>query len=118
MSGREEAEQRDAPPASVERFDTAGTSAAAEVSHVRSSPRVPTATTPVTLQSLHNLLLEEMASRQRVEEMLAEDKAARLCMEVMLHEEAASRRRLIDGMMELAGYYSVMSREQIGRAHV
>ena len=43
--------------------------------------------------------------------MLEEERAARLRMEVRFHEEADSRRRLIDGMEKLAGYYMVMSRE-------
>ena len=43
--------------------------------------------------------------------MLEEERAACLRMEVRFHEEADSRRWLIDGMEELAGYYMVMSRE-------
>ena len=43
--------------------------------------------------------------------MLEEERAAHLRMERMLYKEADSRRRLIDGMGELAAYYAEMNRE-------
>ena len=48
-SGHEKAAYRVASVAPVARGDVAGTSAAPEASHVRSRPRVPTASTPMTL---------------------------------------------------------------------
>ena len=82
-SGRAEMTERDAPPAQVERSDTAGTSTAAEASHGQSPPRVPVEASPVTLQSLHDLLLEERAARleeravrQRFEAILLQERVA------------------------------------------
>ena len=108
VSGRAETIERDALPASVERSDIVGTSVAPEVRHRRSPPHVPAETALVTLQSLHDLLLEKRVARQRLEDILLEERAAQLRMETMLHEEAASRRRLIDGIEELAGYYLLL----------
>ena len=84
-----------------------GTLAAPKVSHGRSPPRVPAETSPVTLQSLHDLLLEERVALQSLEAILLKERAARLRMEPMLHKEATSRRRLIDSTEELVGYYLV-----------
>ena len=92
-----------------------GTSAAAEVSHVRSLPRVPATATPVTLQSLYDLLLveratrlEERVSRQRLEAILLEKHAA-----VIQKREAqvAFRVTITDELEELSGYCLILGRE-------
>ena len=82
-SGRAETIERNTSPTPMERSDMAGTSAAPEVSHRRSPPRVPAEASPMTLQSLHDLLLEKRAAR-------LEERAARQRLEAILLEERAT----------------------------